>query len=61
MSEEKEIAYELVNCLWHGLDGFQEIWNKNNPEVKDKILEDMGVKAVELVKKIKPQQKWVKK
>jgi hypothetical protein len=48
MTKQKEIGYEVGNVAWHNLDGYQELWNKADFEIKEKIVNEQGRLAIEL-------------
>ena len=49
IKKQKEIGYEVGSVAWHNLDGYQELWNKADFETKEKIVNEQGKLAIELV------------
>lgn len=47
MKRTKEIGYELLRVV--DMDGFMELWNRTDTEMKDKIVNGIGELAVRLV------------
>jgi len=49
MIKEKELGYKLSDVIWHNLEGYQEIWNKADFDTKEKIINELGRLAIELI------------
>ena len=50
MKKHKKIGYEVGNVYWHLLKGHKELWNKADFDTKEKIVNETGFQAINLVK-----------
>ena len=47
MTKEKEIGYEVINCIWRDQEEFRDLWNTTDIPIKDIIVEKAGRVAIE--------------
>lgn len=46
MEKEREIGYEVINCIWRDQKEFRDLWDTTDAHVKDEIVNKAGKVAV---------------